>query len=204
MTARICLAIALAFVGAAEAHDGVRHATVAEAKAHATPDLAFPIAVGGPFVLTDQHGRQRSEADPAGHLQLLFFGYANCQEICSAALPQMADVAAALRARDVVVTPVMITVDPERDKIADLGPALAKFGPDFIGLTGDAKALAKAYAAFSIEVEQVTQTPDGAPVFAHGSYLYLLDGQGQVLTLFPPILPLEQVIDLVATYAAKR
>ena len=174
-----------------------------EAEAHATPELPFPVAVGGPYLLTDQTGQPRSEADPAGHLQLLFFGYASCQEICSAVLPQMADVAQALRGRGVSVTPVMITVDPARDTVAAIGPALAKFGPDFIGLTGDPGGLAQAYSAFSIESAEVVQMPDGSPVYAHGSYLYLLDGEGRVLTLFPPILPLDRVIDLIAGYAAR-
>lgn len=200
MILRVCLLLALN-AGAAWAHDGVVHGTVAQAEAHAT---AFPIALGGPFRLTDQHGATRTEADPAGHLQLLFFGYASCREICSAALPQMAEVAAALALRGIVVTPVMITVDPARDTGPALAAALAQYGPGFIGLTGDAQDLAQARAAFSIDTVQVTQTANGAPVYAHGSFLYLLDGQGRVLTLFPPILPLDRVIELVAGYAATR
>lgn len=197
------LAVGLLRAGPLAAHDGVRHATSADAAAHATPDLPFPIAVGGPYRLIDQTGALRTQADPAGRLQLLFFGYANCEEICSAALPQMADVAAALAARGVAVTPVMITVDPERDTPQAMRIGLAKYGADFVGLTGDPGALAQAYAAFSIESAEVMRMPDGSPVFSHGSYLYLLDAQGRVLTLFPPILPLEQVIELVAGYAAR-
>ena len=192
--------MALLLAGAAQGHD-VKHGAVS--KVQATPDLPFPVAVGGPYLLIDQTGLPRTEADPAGNLQLLFFGYASCEEICSAVLPQIADVARALRSRGVAVTPVMITVDPDRDTVAALGPAMAKYGPDFIGLTGDHNALVQAYTAFSIDSQVVLQLPDGSPVFAHGSYVYLLDGAGRVLTLFPPILPLERVIDLVAGYAAK-
>lgn len=168
----------------------------------AGPVTPFPIAIGGPYTLTDQHGRTRTQVDPDGKLQLLFFGYANCQEICSAALPQMAEVAAALSLRGVAVTPVMITVDPERDTAGVMATALLKFSQDFIGLTGDAKALSQAYKAFSVDSSLVLQAASG-PVYAHGSLMYLLDGTGEVLTLIPPILSTGQVVDLVARYAAK-
>ncbi len=178
------------------------------ADVHPVPDIGdsagtpFPMAIGGPFSLTDQHGQSRTEADPAGHLQLLFFGYANCQEICSAALPQMADVARLLAKRHIAVTPVMITVDPARDTADVMQAALAKFSPDFIGLTGDPAALAQAYNAFSVDSSLVFEAPTG-PVYAHGSLIYLLDGAGQMLTLIPPVLSTDQVVDLIAGYAAK-
>ena len=53
------------------------------------PAAGLPFDLGGAFQLTDQSGTPRTEVDPDGRLQLLFFGYANCQQICSAALPLM-------------------------------------------------------------------------------------------------------------------
>ncbi|MEO0922724.1 MAG: SCO family protein, partial [Pseudomonadota bacterium] len=55
--------------------------------------VKLPWEVGGPFELTNQDGETRSAADPDGKHQLLFFGYANCPGICSAALPMMAQIA---------------------------------------------------------------------------------------------------------------
>ena len=49
--------------------------------------VPLPLKLGGSFSLIDQHGQPRTQVDPAGNLQLLFFGYANCREICSAVLP---------------------------------------------------------------------------------------------------------------------
>jgi protein SCO1/2 len=194
----------IALAPAAWAHDGVVHATPEEAAAHAAATaqgLPLPLNLGGPFRLTDQHGVERTEADPQGHMQILFFGYASCQEICSAALPQMADVAAGLAARGVPVTPVMITVDPVRDTLPAMKASLAKFGPGFLGLTGDRAALQAAYDLFQIETVKVFDDPASGPVYAHGSFLYLLDGQGKFLTVIPPILPDDRVIDMIAAYA---
>lgn len=192
---------ALLWAPAALAHDGVVHKSEAEAAGHQAEGVPLPFDLGGPFALIDQNGAPRTEADPAGHLQLLFFGYANCREICSAALPQMAEIAAGLAARGIPLTPVMITVDPARDTVETLGPALAKFSPDFVGLTGSPEALAKAYRLFAIESEEVFEDPQYGPVYAHGSFLYVLDGKGKFLTVIPPVLSSARVIEIIAAYA---
>ena len=160
----------------------------------------LPFAVGGGYILTDQSGQLRTQADPDGAAQLLFFGYANCLQICSAALPLMADVTDALAAEGHTLRPVMITVDPDRDTVETIGPPLTYIHPDFIGLTGSKPDLQVAYDAFSVEIKHIFDDPEYGPVYAHGSFIYLLDGDGQVLSLLPPILSPEQIADIVRPY----
>ena len=198
------LAAGVALATQAQAHDSKppQSDAVAQTAGILAPEtLPLPFDVGGPFALIDQHGQTRTEVDPAGHLQLVFFGYASCREICSAALPQMAEVADGLGARGIALTPVFITVDPTRDTVGNLGPAMAKYGPNFIGLTGDDAALHATYKAFAIDSSLVFEDPFYGPVYAHGSFLYLLDAKGGFLTVIPPILSTDRVIDLIAGYA---
>jgi protein SCO1/2 len=190
---------ALALVAALAACPAL--ADTAAAPASAPAGLPLPLNLGGAFTLTDQHGAPRTEADPQGHLQLLFFGYAACDSICAVALPQMAAIADGLAARGVDLTPVMVTVDPARDTPQAMAPALARIHPDFVGLTGPDTALSAVWRAFSIERSVVFEDPAGGAVYAHGSLLYLLDGQGRFLTVIPPILSDDRVIDIVAGYA---
>ncbi len=163
---------------------------------------SLPFALGGAFTLIDQYGHERSEADPAGRPQLLFFGYAACEQICSVALPMMAASVAALAEEGLAVTPVMITVDPARDTPEVLAGRLGEVHPDFVGLTGSEAALDRVYAAFGIEVEPVYVDPFLGDVFAHGSFVYLLDGQGRFLTLFPPVLAPERVAQILRSHLA--
>ncbi|PTX55596.1 protein SCO1/2 [Litoreibacter ponti] len=172
--------------------------------AFGTPALAdqspLPFDLGGDYTLIDQTGATRTQADPDGKAQLLFFGYANCQEICSAVLPLMADVADAVAARGLEITPVMITVDPARDTVDTLGSALAQHHEDFVGLTGAEDALQVAYDAYQIETEEVFFDPEYGPVYAHGSFVYLLDADGALLTLVPPVVPAEVAAGIVEKY----
>ena len=189
------------------AHGTVVHKSAEEAQIHleqtapSGPATPFYLNLGGPFQLTNHMGNARSEVDPDGQMQLLFFGYANCQAICSVALPLMANVVDDLAAKDLNVTPVMITVDPKRDTVETMGKALQKHHPDFVGLTGSVDDLKTAYDAFSVEHKVVFTDPELGDVFAHGSHIYLLDAQGKFLTLLPPILSAERIAELVKKYA---
>lgn len=160
----------------------------------------FPLALGGAYTLTDQYGRTRTQADPAGHAQLVFFGYINCPDICTAALPLMAGITDALAAEGITVTPVMITIAPDRDTVDSMGAPLAAIHPDYIGLTGDEAALAAAYEAFSVEITPLFEDPEYGWIYAHGSFIHLLDGEGELLTLIPPILGPEQAAGIARGY----
>ncbi|WP_254796777.1 SCO family protein [Sulfitobacter albidus] len=168
--------------------------------APAAAEGLFPLVKGGPYSLTDQHGQTRTQADPDGHAQLLFFGYANCPGICSAAMPLMADVVDAVGAAGHSLRPVMITVDPARDTVETMAPAMTTFHRDFIGLTGPQTALDSAYAAFNVDHQWVYDDPEYGPVYSHGSLIYLMDAQGTVLTVLPPVLDAARATQITLKY----
>jgi protein SCO1 len=115
----------------------------------------------------------------------------------------MAGIVQDLRAKGLAVRPVMITVDPDRDSPEVMAAALEKLDPDFVGLTGSPQALEATYKAFSVENTVVFTDPAGNPVYAHGSLLYLLDGQGRFLTVIPPILSDERAAEIIAAFAPR-
>ncbi len=185
------------------AHNGVVHETEEEARQHRALDentAGFPNIKGGDFRLVDQTGAKRTSRDPDGRFQLLFFGYATCKAICSVALPRMADAVEQLESNGLIVTPVMITVDPERDTIENLASAVPKIHPRMVGLTGDEEALEQAYEAFQVERKVVFEHPEHGAVYAHGSFIYLLAPDGSFKTLLPPILSAERMTELVLAY----
>ena len=180
-------------------HDHHHHK--AEAAKTVPPNTpGFPNIKGGDFRLLDGQGRERTAKDPTGRPQLLFFGYATCQAICSVALPRIAEAVDELERRGVAVTPVLITVDPARDTVQTLEPALRKHHPRFVGLTGSDAALAAAYRAFQVDRKVVFTHPDHGDVYAHGSYIYLLGADGRFLTLLPPVLGPERIAEVVKGY----
>ena len=164
----------------------------------------LPVDVGGPYALVNQYGKSRTQVDPDGLPQLLFFGYANCPGICTAALPLMTDVVDILAKDGIALRPVMITVDPARDTIENMGEALAKYHSGLIGLTGDADALAMAYTSFSVDHALAYEDPEYGPVYTHGSMIYLMDAKGEVLTLIPPVMDARLAAKVALKYVAPQ
>lgn len=173
---------------------------VAEASAPLPAGLPFPVQVGGPFDLVDHHGDRRTDKDFHGQHLLVFFGYAHCPGICSAALPSMAAAVDELGGDADRVQPVLITVDPKWDKPAVMKEALAKYHPRLLGLTGSEDKLAEVRDHYQVEVEFVGEDIFGNPIYSHGSYVYLMGPDGSLKTVIPPILSPEQMADIIRNY----
>ncbi len=173
---------------------------VAEAQVSARNTSGFPTVKGGDFRLIDHHGDVRTSRNPSGHFQLVFFGYARCKAICTAALPSMAQAVDILQASGVTVTPLLVTVDPVRDTVAALREAAPAIHPRLMGLTGSEEALAAAYQAFNVKKQFLFDHLEEGPIYTHGSFIYLLDGDGRFQTLFPPIMSAKQVATVTAGY----
>jgi len=190
------------------AHDGVKHESLDEALRHqqeTSPNTAgFPEVKGGDFNLIDHNGTPRTSKNPEGHYQLVFFGYANCKAICSVALPRMAGAIDILDSQSITVTPLLITVDPQRDTVDNMKEALAYHHNRMIGLTGSEEALQVAYDAFQVEKSLVYEHPEEGPIYAHGSFIYLLGPDGGFKTLMPPILSSDRMAEVVKSYIEGR
>lgn len=181
------------YLSDALAHDAENHAAVPTdtpptTTTNDTPKLsAFPVDLGGAFQLIDHNGRQRSNEDFAGQHPLVFFGYAKCESICPVALKVMLDAVDALGSLGEKLQPILITIDPENETPAVLAAELPKLHPRLLGLTGDPAAITHVRKLFSVNAERTGTSRTGSPQFAHGSFVYLLDQDGKVVTLLPPI-----------------
>ncbi|MEL6197849.1 MAG: SCO family protein [Pseudomonadota bacterium] len=156
----------------------------------------FPIAIEADFDLIGPQGRVTDE-DMRGRPVALFFGYANCESICTVALPRMAEALEILGEDGGPIQPVMITVDPARDTPEALAVAMPRWHPRFLGLTGDEAALSAALDAFQVDVQVVAHDPVGQPIYAHGSFIYLIGPDGVVKTVMPPVLAPERIAELM-------
>ena len=177
-------------------------ALVAPLVAQAQPKLPFPVDLGGPYALQDQHGQTRTQADPDGRAQLIFFGYSNCPNICSSTYPLMGAVADTLEAEGILITPVMITIDPEQDRVDNMAEPLGQYHDRFIGLTGTPDALADAYKAFNVSFEKLFFDPEYGWIYSHTGFLHRMDAAGELLTVLPPVLEEGQMADIVRNYVS--
>lgn len=195
--------LALLAAAPAAAHEGHPEGPAAPAAiglgvAEPVDGAALPVDIGGPFALTDAHGRRVTDADFRGRYMLLFFGYANCPGICPLGLENMTAAVGRLGAERARVAPVLITVDPARDTPEALRALSARLGPDLVALTGTPQELAAARLAYRVAATPAGHDWQGRALFHHGTFIYLVGPDGRVLSLFPPVL------DAAALAAAVR
>ena len=71
--------------------------------------------IGGPFTLVDTSGKSVSDADVITKPSLVYFGYTFCPDVCPLDMARNVDAVDKLEAQGIDVTPVFISIDPERD-----------------------------------------------------------------------------------------
>jgi len=136
--------------------------------------------IGGPFTLTDQDGKTRSDADFRGRYMLVYFGYSFCPDVCPTTLAMMGKALDELGSRKGRVVPIFITVDPGRDTPQILKAYLKSFGENFVGLTGDIAGVAHAYHVFYARQPM----PGGNYAMNHSGVIYLMGPDGRFVTYY--------------------
>ena len=160
-------------------------------------------SVGGPFTLTDQTGRQRSDTEFRGKLMVVYFGYTYCPDICPADLMAITQALDALGPAAEAVQPVFITIDPERDTKV-LAEYVSAFHRSMIGLTGSAeqiRGVADAYKAFYVKIPD---EKSGNYSIDHAGVIYLMGRNGEYLGFMPPQTNPDRLTEILRKYLATR
>ena len=135
---------------------------------------------GKALAMTDHTGTARTLADWRGKVVVLFFGFTQCPDVCPTTLVTMADVMKRLGPDADRVQVLFVTVDPERDTQAVIGPYVTAFDPRFVGLYGDRDATARAAREFKVFYQKVPGKTEGTYGIDHTAASYVIDAQGRL------------------------
>lgn len=152
-----------------------------------------PVAIGGPFQLTDQDGRAVDQSVLEGKWSAVFFGFTHCPDVCPGTL-QALDVAAGQlgpKAKDFQI--VFVGVDARRDTPQQMKAYLEaqSLSAPTIGLSGtpgQIAAAAKAYRAYYAVEGEGDDT-----MVSHSNAIYLMDPKGRFVTPLHYDLPPDQL-----------
>ncbi|MBN9498966.1 MAG: SCO family protein [Alphaproteobacteria bacterium] len=131
------------------------------------------IAKGGPFAMTDHRGKPFTEADLRGRPALVFFGFTSCPVVCPTTLGDMTDWLEELGPDGNALSAVFVSVDSERDDVAQMAAYLEPYNQRIVGLTGNSAQLEQFAANYGIYYKKV-------PV---GDNNYTMDHTASVLML---------------------
>ncbi len=132
------------------------------------------------FSLSDADGKLRTLADFKGKVVVLFFGFAQCPDVCPTTMTEMAQVKQKLGADGDKLQVLFVTVDPARDTPAVMKAYMGAFDPSFVALipTPDQlSAMAKDYKVYYKKVEGKTPTSYSMD---HSAASFVYDTQGRL------------------------
>jgi len=159
--------------------------------------------IGGPFSLVDQRGERVTEADFAGRLKLVYFGYTYCPDVCPVGLATIAAAYDRLSpAEQAAVVPLFITVDPERDTVAAIADYVDLFHPDLVGLTGSPEEIEAVAGVFRVYYRQAESESAGDYLIDHSAFTYLMDGDNHYLAHFSHAATAEEIAEGLRAHLA--
>ncbi|MDB5607303.1 MAG: hypothetical protein JWP25_4203 [Bradyrhizobium sp.] len=159
-------------------------------------------SVGGPFTLTDQAGKQRSDTDFRGKLMIVYFGYTYCPDVCPADLMAITQALDALGPAAEDIQPLFITIDPERDTKV-LAEYISAFHRSFVGLTGSPEEIRKVANAYKAFYVKVGNERSGDYSIDHTGVIYLMGRNGEYLGFMPPQTSPDRLTEVLRKNLAK-
>lgn len=141
--------------------------------------LDGPSTIGSSYELVDHSGRIRTERSFLGKVQVVFFGFTHCPDVCPTGLDYVSAALDALSADAAGVQPLFVTVDPARDTPALLADYLTAFHPSLLGLSGSEAQVARAAAAFRVYYERTNVRGPDSYTMDHTAVIYVLGRDGQ-------------------------
>ena len=136
--------------------------------------------IGGPFTLVDTKGQTVTDVDVLAKPALVYFGYTFCPDVCPLDMARNVEAVDLLDAKGIDVTPVFITIDPERDTPAALADYAANMHPKVVALTGSPEQVKAASQAYKTYFKR-QPAEDEFYLMDHSTFTYLmLPGTGFV------------------------
>jgi protein SCO1/2 len=132
------------------------------------------------FKLADHNGQQRTLADFRGKVVVIFFGFAQCPDVCPTAMAELAEVKRLLGADAGKLQGLFVTLDPERDTPEVLKAYMGNFDPAFLALRPEVQELPDLAKHFKIFYKKNEGKTAGSYTLDHTAASYVFDLQGRV------------------------
>ena len=155
--------------------------------------------IGGPFTLINPRGESVTDKDVITKPTLVYFGYTFCADVCPFDMARNVEAVDLLEAKGFDVTPVFISIDPERDTPEALGDYASNMHPKLIALTGSPDQVKTASLAYKTYYKR-QPSEDEFYLVDHTTFTYLMLPDQGFVDFFRREVTSEQMAESVACF----
>jgi protein SCO1/2 len=155
--------------------------------------------IGGPFTLINAKGETVTDTDVITRPSLVYFGYTFCPDVCPLDTARNAETVDILQEMGLDVTPVFISIDPNRDTPEVVGDFAANLHEDMIGLTGSEEQVRAASQAYRTYYKR-QPGDDEYYLVDHSTFTYLVTPEDGFLEFFRRELSPEVVAERTSCF----
>lgn len=157
------------------------------------------------FTLTSHTGAPATLSDARGNAVLLFFGFTSCPDVCPTTLLTIARALDALGSDASRVTPIFVSIDPERDSLTVLADYVSGYDARIVGATADLDTLSDIAEEYGIRFQKVfaegVPTTSGNYTMDHSATMFLIDPEGRLRAAYLEPTPDDLAHDLLVVLA---
>ena len=146
------------------------------------------------FNLTDDNGKPVDASNYAGKINLMYFGYTHCPDVCPLTLTHLHVVLQRLGVQADRVHVLFVSVDPARDTPALLHQYVNAFDPRVTGLTGTPTQIAAIAKRYRAAFNRDSVKPDGNYEVSHSSGIYVFDSKGHARLLATSADSIDEIV----------
>ena len=129
--------------------------------------------IGGPFELLNSKGETVTDKDVITEPTMIYFGYTFCPDVCPFDVARNAEATDVLAEGGQSMTPLFISIDPNRDTPEVVGDYAFNMHEKMIGLTGSAEQVKAASQAYRTYYKAHPADDEYYPV-DHSTFSYLV------------------------------
>jgi protein SCO1 len=153
--------------------------------------------------LRDMEGRTVTLEEHLGEVTLVFFGFANCPDVCPLTLARWTRALHALAERGGRFQGIFVSVDPGRDTPDALKRWMSHFHPSLLALTGSPEEIQATATAWNVHVRVHAPTGTEAPApDPHAHHRDAMVGRGAEGLPLPPS-PAEGGADYLVEHSSR-
>ncbi len=141
------------------------------------------------FILVDDEKGVFDLGSLTSRWSFIFFGFMYCPDICPTTLHDLSLVKKEMLAKGInerEIQFVFISVDPARDKAAQIQRYVKYFDPDFVAATGSVGQLTNLTRQLGAPFRAEPETAENVYEVTHSSAVYLVDPMGQYTGIISP------------------